>query len=248
VAAPDEDDRLSQIETHWSLLIQAHQAPEPSARQARLELLPRYSRAVDRYLRRLVGDENDAQDLCQEFAVRFLRGDFRHADPERGRFRDYLKTSLHHLVSDFYRRRQAQAQGVPLDSQLLGGLVAPADRDAEFQAFWRAAVLDRTWAELAQHSAANNQLFYEVLRLRADDPTRTSEWIAGELARRHGRPFTAPGVRQLLHRARERFGELLRREVALSLGTEDPEAVTAELAELGLLVYCQPRPADDADG
>ena len=81
---------------------------------------------------------------------------------------------------------------------------------------------------------------HEVLRLKSDDPTRTSDVLAAELTRRHGRAFTAEGVRQTLHRARARFVELLRAEVAASVPTDDPAEVDAELAELGLLVYCSP--------
>ena len=52
--------------------------------------------------------------------------------------------------------------------------------------------------------------------------------------------MTAVGVRQTLHRAREKFGALLLDEVIHSLENPGPEQVEEELAELGLLDYCRP--------
>ena len=49
----------------------------------------------------------------------------------------------------------------------------------------------------------------------------------------------ACGVRQVLHRAREKFVELLRAEVAHSLESATPEEVDEELRELDLLDYCR---------
>ena len=63
---------------------------------------------------------------------------------------------------------------------------------------------------------------------------------AEELSRSLGRPVTDAAFRQMLHRAREKFADLLLAEVAFSLGTDAGDAVGQELAELGLLVYCRP--------
>src|SRR5262245_30429433 len=100
------DERLSRISTLWTVLFEAHREPGEAAAEAQRALMRRYSGAVYRYLLGAVRDEDAAGDLAQEFAVRFLKGDFRRADPERGRFRDYLKRALVHLVTDHHRRRQ----------------------------------------------------------------------------------------------------------------------------------------------
>ena len=232
-----ENDRLSQIATRWSLLLQARGGGN-TGHAAWGELLLRYHAPVYRYLRGLVRDETEAEDLCQEFAVRFLRGDFRHADPARGRFRDYLKVALQHLAGERSRRRPPP---LPLNGDRSSPApVLPAAADERFQELWRAELLGRAWAELAGLSAARGDQFYEVLRLKSDDPARTSDALAEELTRRHGRPITASAARQTLHRAREKFADLLRAAVAASIPTDDPSEVDAELAELGLLVYCPP--------
>src|SRR5262245_54474212 len=106
---PDDlDQRLSRIATQWTLLVQAHGPGAVSAAQA--ALLARYRDAAVRYLLGAVRDADAAEELAQEFALRFLRGDFRRASPEKGRFRDYLRTALIHLVDDFHRARRATPQ------------------------------------------------------------------------------------------------------------------------------------------
>ena len=57
---------------------------------------------------------------------------------------------------------------------------------------------------------------------------------------RRGRPFTAAGVRQTLHRAREKFAGLLLDEITHSLEDPTTEQLEQELVELGLLDYCRP--------
>src|SRR5437867_9487672 len=95
----DLNQRLSKIATLWTVVFRAHEGGADSAQEARNRLMLRYSGAVYRYLLGAVRDPEAAGDLCQEFALRFLRGDFRRAAPERGRFRDYVKSALINLVT-----------------------------------------------------------------------------------------------------------------------------------------------------
>ena len=64
--------------------------------------------------------------------------------------------------------------------------------------------------------------------------------LAQQLSARLNRPLTAPGVRQILHRARAKFGELLLEEVFHSLRYPSAELLEQELIDLGLLPYCRP--------
>ena len=79
--------------------------------------------------------------VSQEFALRFLRGDFRNADPGKGRFRDFLKRAVYHLMIDHHRARRAHAR--PLDEagepEDLGPSIA--DLDASFVESWRDELL-----------------------------------------------------------------------------------------------------------
>src|SRR5262249_42952651 len=114
------------------------------------------------------------------------------------------------------------------------------DKDQRFLDLWRSELLNRTWATFAQASTGQGDRFYEVLRMKSEDPSRTSTILAAELARRHGGAYTAAEGRQTLRRAREKFARLLRAEVAASLPTNDVAEVEAELVELALVVYCPP--------
>src|SRR5215218_612751 len=97
---PQSPDRhLSQIITLWTLVRRAHQGPEGAAREAQRQMLDRYGGAVRRYLRGLLRDEDAAADVFQEFACEFLGGDLGGADPQRGRFRNFVKGVLFHLVA-----------------------------------------------------------------------------------------------------------------------------------------------------
>jgi RNA polymerase sigma-70 factor (ECF subfamily) len=234
------DEHLSRISTNWTDLRQAHQGSEDAAARARQLLMERYCGAVYRYLLRAVRDPHVAEDLTQEFALRFIRGLFRQADPARGRFRDYVKTSLFHLVDDYRRREARGLHAVPLENNEPADPESPAqDAERAFLDSWRAELLSRTWHALAADRDKPGQPLYAVLRLRVEHPDLTSAQMADQLTCDLGRPFTAAGVRQLLHRARERFAEHLIRETTLSLGSQPADQVEQELADLNLLKYCR---------
>jgi RNA polymerase sigma-70 factor (ECF subfamily) len=235
-------DRLSRLSTHWPELLTA-QGDDAAAREAQCAVLRRYGGAVYHYLAAATGDPHAAADLAQEFALRFVRGDFHGLDPGRGQFRRFLRTVLYHLAIDHLRARRAAPGPLPPDSAVVpaGGGPLAAD-DAEFDRRWCAELLEQAWEELRRGQAPVGAPYYEALRWRAEHPGRPTADGAEALSKQLGRPVTAAAYRQTLHRARERFADLLRAEVAFSLGTATPDEVTAELAALGLLRYC---PAPD---
>jgi RNA polymerase sigma-70 factor (ECF subfamily) len=193
----------------------------------------RYSGAAYRYLLGAVRDPDVASDLCQEFAVRFLRGDFRRADPGKGRFRDYLKRALVHLVTDHHRARQAGPAQLAADApEPAADTLGPDEPD--FAAGWRQEVLDQTWKALAEENPA----FHAALLLRIENPEMQSPEMADRLTAQLGKPMTPENVRKTLQRAQAKFADLLLDRVAESL--DDPAAnLEAELKELDLLRYCR---------
>ncbi len=233
----DDDQRLSQISTMWTRLRKAHEGPGDAAAAARQALMERYCGAVYRYLLAAVRDPDVAQDLTQEFALRFVRGRFEKATPERGRFRDYVKTSLFHLVDD-YRREQARVpRPVPFESEPAAA-ENPSEAEQSFIASWRQELLERCWEALAEVERTTGKPYHAVLRLRVAHSELTSTEQALRLSEQLGRPISSAGVRQLLHRAREQFAKLLLEETARSLGTSDRDQVDQELGDLDLLKYC----------
>jgi RNA polymerase sigma-70 factor (ECF subfamily) len=237
------NSRLSRISTVWTMLADAHHAPGAEGGAARLAFIQRYQRAAYRYLLGAVRDEDAADELFQEFALRFVRGAFRNADPERGRFRDYLRISLSHLLADYRRQRGGQLR--PLDSDVIepvGRSSDPTEADRQFVESWREELLSRAWATLAEAERQGGQPFHSVLKFRTENPKCDSAEMARQLtdALRPPRPFTATSVRKVLQRARARFADLLVDEVSHSLGNPGLDQIEEELIDLDLLSYCRP--------
>jgi RNA polymerase sigma-70 factor (ECF subfamily) len=234
------DQRLSRINTLWTVVHQAAQGPAADASAARGQLLRRYGKAVHRYLLAAVHDPEAARDLAQDFAVRFLAGGFAQADAHRGRFRDFLKGVLSHLIADHYRQRPRH-QPLPRDGR--GAAIpaqAPHDPDAQFLDTWREQLLARTWEGLAQVQHETGRQYASVLLLRVTKPGLRSTQMAEQLTAELGRPLTADAVRQLLHRARDCFADLLLDEVRQTLQDPTRQELERELADLHLLDYCRP--------
>jgi RNA polymerase sigma factor (sigma-70 family) len=247
-----ETPNLTDLVTHWSNVFRARQAEGDTAAAARHELLVRYHDAVRRYLRAELRDEHAADAVFSNFALRVLEADrlLKNADPGRGRFRDYLKTILRHMVADHqrewqrdHRKQQPLLPGTDRDPAESGpGL--PGE-DERFLSCWRQELVNQAWEALEQAEKRTGQPYAALLRLQEEQPGLRSAQLAELLGARLGRSFTAAGVRQLVHRGRELFGELLVGEVARSLEVDPATAagadrVEGELIDLGLLFsYCK---------
>jgi RNA polymerase sigma-70 factor (ECF subfamily) len=235
-ATMEDEERISRIQTRWTALLQAHQGGD-GAHEAQAALLLRYHGAAYRYLLALLRDPAQAEELTQEFAVRFLRGDFRNASPEKGRFRDFLKAALRNLARKHWRDDPRQRERAP------EGLPEPAVEEAEDAGFvraWGEELFARAWQALRRQEEETGGAGYALLRLKTDQPELRSAELAALLSERLGRPFSEESARQAVKRARDRFQDLLLEEVARSLPGDDPEALEQELAELQLLAYCGP--------
>lgn len=94
--------RLSQIQTIWPLVHGAQNRETLSAesRKAATELLMRYQEGIYAYLLGALRDADAANEVFQDFALKFVRRDFynANADPSRGRFRGTRdpRSRLHH--------------------------------------------------------------------------------------------------------------------------------------------------------
>lgn len=240
-ATSDDPDRknsqrLSRITTLWSLVQQAHGSPAEVVTDVQRVLMQRYCGAAYRYLLGATHDEDAALELFQEFALRFVRGDFRRASPDRGRFRDYVRTALMHLVSDYRKDRRAWPQSLPPDFAAPDSPTSEAESDANFVESWRQELLDRTWNSLAN----NNPHLHTVLLCHVQNPDMSSRQIADLLSTRSGHPVTPGNVRVSLHRAREQFADLLVEEVAHSLEPSTKKSLAEELHALRLFELCRP--------
>lgn len=240
MAMSEAPARLSHLNTDWHMVHEAHQTPSALARAARDRLLERYSGAVRRYLGKALRTPEAVDEVFQEFALRLCRGDLHRANPEQGRFRNFIKTTLYHLIVDYHRRTQTQPGPLPEGAEI------PAPDAAELEEMdrvWligrRNELLNRAWAALAEIEVQKGTPIYTVLRLKTDRPSLQSEELAQHLRAADGSPMTAAAARQLLHRARERFSGLLLSELIYALGDRDADALEEALMELGMLSYCR---------
>lgn len=238
---PPASERLSRISTLWTLVNQAHHGSPTGVGSAQQHLIEHYGGAVHRYLLGALRDPDAADELFQEFALRFVRGDFKNAHPERGRFRDYVKTALFHLIADHQRRRKAGPK--PLTPGVDDPAAPPAGLSESEQVFiesWREQLMDQTWQSLAQYEAEAGLPYHTILRFRTDHPMLSSAELAEQLGAQLGKSYSIDAVRQALHRAREKFTDLLLQEVEASLEGPAREWVEQELEVLGLMGYCRP--------
>lgn len=232
--------RLSRISTMWTMLGRAQQSPEDAGHAALAAVVQRYQGAVYRYLLGAVRDANVADELFQEFALRLIQGRYRHADPTRGRFRDYLRTSLCHLVNDY--QKEHGREPLALDTALVQP-AAPEEPSptsaAEFDAHWREELLARAWAGLEAAEKAGGQPLYTVLKQKAENPGLSSGELAARLSQMLGKPFSDTAYRKALQRARSDFARRLIDDVCHSLQHPSDEALEQELIDLDLLPYCR---------
>lgn len=236
------DDRLSRIETMWSVVRRAHGGDTQAPQAAQQQLLQRYGGAVHRYALAALRQEDAADEVFQEFALRFVRGDFRNAAPEKGRFRSFLKTTLYHLIVDYQRRKK---RGGAREAQLGDATPEPVAADEQshgelFNESWRDDLLARTWQKLEDQQQASGKPYHTALRCRVENPDARSPELAQVLSDQLGKPMKAGAARVLLHRAREAFADLLLDEVAHSLPESNRQRVEEELIDLNLLEYCRP--------
>jgi RNA polymerase sigma-70 factor (ECF subfamily) len=231
------DQHLSQMATAWTVLARAHERGDTPALESRAAILERYGRAIHRYLLGATRDPELADDLHQEFALKFLRGGFGHADPRKGRFRDYLKTSLYHAVN----RARSSGRELPLEADVAEPIDsgAPVEEDAAFREIWRQELFSRAWDALRQQESHIGQPVYTVLRFRADHPEMASAQAAEALAKQTGKPVSAEWVRKWVQRARRDFARSLADDIARSLGDPTPDELEEELLELGLRDQCR---------
>ena len=101
--------------TDWSMIADAAQVDEKAAAAALDQLVRRYWSAVYAYIRKCGSSVHEAADLTQGFVcdVMIARRLCAAADPDRGRFRTLLLSSLRNYLQQEHRRelRVRSSQG-----------------------------------------------------------------------------------------------------------------------------------------
>jgi RNA polymerase sigma factor (sigma-70 family) len=231
-----EDQFVSRFDaqpTRWSMVQRAHQQVNGDAFAARQYLVMRYSPAIRAYVRAITRDENQADDIAQDVIVRLLSGDFEGADPQKGRFRDLLKTAVRNMIRNMWAKQKVR-KSVELDVTQLEQQLTE-EQDQVWDNGWQQHVLSLAWRRLEEYETRHEgSIAFKVLKLRTEHPDDSSEQLAERLGTMLGKPVRADQTRQQLRRARVRFAEFLIAEVADMLPSPSPQRIQDELITLGL--------------
>ena len=206
--------------TRWTLVVAAGDPHRKEARSALVSLCEGYWYPLYSYLRRRGYPADQAQDLTQDFFMRVLEGRYLdRADPEKGRFRSFLLTSLKFFVADQEDRHRAQKRGggAVLSLEFSSGedryQREPAHGETPeriFERRWALAVLDRVVerlkSEFVQHGRLEHFERLKVFLLGNSDANYAT--LAREMNTSEG------ALKVAIHRLRKRYRELFRQEIA----------------------------------
>ncbi len=224
--------------THWSVVVQAGANDSPQAAEALASLCRVYRYPLYAYVRRQGHSMEDSQDLTQEFVARLLeRQSLRSAEPARGRFRTFLLTSLKHfLINEWNKANRAKRGGgrplISLDAEETETRfrAEPADNRSPEKAYERRCamvLLERVLDQLQdEFAAAGRGPVFEELKVCLTGANNENTYA--EIGRRL--EMTEGNLKVTVHRLKQRYRELLRKEIALTV--EGPEAIDQEMRDL----------------
>jgi RNA polymerase sigma factor (sigma-70 family) len=203
---------------------------------ARRRFFAQYYQPVYAYLRRLLRDPNATDDVYQEFAARVLQRCFRGYAVDRGRFRDYRKTTLRNMVVDHHRKVGRSKRGISQGIDLRN-LEIPEPSEIDFALTARDSALERllelTFSKLRELKQRTRPTYYDVLTYVVRHPEETSATAAEDLTRLLGLspPLKPDALRQLIKRARDKFQELFIEELHVPAGPRRSEQIERRLID-----------------
>ena len=224
--------------THWSVVLTAGRSDRAAAAAALERLCQEYWFPVYSFIRRKGHDAHQAEDLTQGFFARLLEKNWlESADPNRGRFRTFLLTAVTRFLANEYDRDQALKRGggqrvLSFDAQDAEGryLLEPASDstpETNFEHQWAhqilAVVMEKLRTEFDGGGRAGR---FEALKgfLLGEGEVQSYAATAARLG------ISESAVKSGIHRLRQRYGEILRDEIAQTV--ETAAEVEAEISHL----------------
>ncbi len=238
-----QDNTGSQfVTTHWSVVLQAGGESSPEAQGALEYLCKAYRYPLYVHVRRLGWGPEDAEDLTQQFFIRFIEPQYlQRADPQRGRFRSFLLTSLKHFLADEWDKLRTQKRGGGQQVISWDGVdpeeryrLEPAESltpDRIYEKRWAGVLLDGVLNFLhLEYEQAGRVSEFDRLKnfVWGDGHGGTYAEVATQLNVQEG------AIKVAVHRLRKRFREQLRLEVLRTVSS--PDEVDEELRHLRSLL------------
>jgi RNA polymerase sigma-70 factor (ECF subfamily) len=219
-------------------VLQAGGQGTPLGQAALNTLCARYWYPIYAFIR-LKGNEADrALDLTQSYFHQLLKkGALTKVDPEKGRFRSFLRADCSHFLLDERRRERAGIRypGSPIlsidaksaESRFRNEPAHDETPEKTFERNWARTLLGRVLTLLGEeYERAGKSVRFDQLKVVLSENPRSIPYA--ELAQRLG--TTSEAITAAVHRLRQRYKEILRLEIAATVA--DPADVEDELRAL----------------
>ncbi|MCW5550754.1 MAG: sigma-70 family RNA polymerase sigma factor [Verrucomicrobiae bacterium] len=213
----------------------AKQGDAAQAADALEQLCRTYWYPLYAFLRREGRSPHDAQDLTQEFFARLLQRNFlEKVGPLKGKFRSFLLAALRNFVCDEWDKARAEKRGggqtfISLDDHHAEEMYLHepdpgTSAEQVFEQRWALILLGRALARLREEFIPAGRMDeFDQLKVFLSTPTRDGAYdtVAAKLG------LAADTVAVKVHRLRQRYGELIRAEIADTVA--NPADVEEEL-------------------
>lgn len=239
VALPGSRQHGDFTSTHWTqVMLAAQQDGSEQGTKAFETLYLRYWPAIYTFLRRKNHSPSDAEDLTQGFFTHLLESKaISRADRSRGRFRSFLLGVLQRFLVDEQRKSGALKRGP-------GKVIASLDvesaeawyleetdpgltPDEVYDLRWAGELLEGAYAELeAEFRLAGQADRFDCLKRFLAEGADDGDYIEG--AQRLG--ISVKAMSSAVSRLRDRFRDLVRRQVLLTVAS--PDEVDPEFQDL----------------
>ena len=223
--------------TQWSMVLAAADSQSPDSGRALETLCETYWYPIYAHIRYLVRDSDRAQDLTQGFFAHILeKRSLKIADPDRGRFRAFLKTTLHHYMSNERHRAEAAKRGAG-QTILSLDFAGAENRYSQEPASDRSPdkAFEQRWAQ-AMVARCLHRLRAELKGTAAERFAHLEPFLTGSAATTGYKDIAArldmseSAVKVAVHRLRKRFGDILR--AAVTQTVDRPADVEGEIRYL----------------
>jgi RNA polymerase sigma factor (sigma-70 family) len=217
--------------THWSVITDCSRADEHGS-EALAQLCHDYWPPLYSFVRRRGYSPSDAQDLVQGFFAAFFQNKaYAQVNRGKGKFRTFMLASLKHYIANAWDWEHALKRGgdrefVLLEEEMeaVESLYAsePAtpilDEEQHYEQCWANALASCALARLGSEFGERSKggLFEELKPFLCGGVGLPNQ---EEIAQRLEMPINT--LRSHLSRLRARYGELLRKEVARTIGPGD---------------------------
>ncbi len=224
--------------TSWTQVLAARDAPSAESRQALEALCEAYWYPIYAFVRGQGIDPEASRDLTQAYFAQLIeKGYLEDFDPSLGRFRVFLRASVKHFLSKEREKARAWKRGghtqiISLDAEEVEGRyrLEPVDRltpEEIYERRWALTLLERVLGELRQEFEGEGRARdFEQLKgfLTGEEPRLPYREVAAALS------TSEAAVKTSVHRLRQRFGHLLRQEIAETVA--GPDEVDDEVRHL----------------